>query len=101
MIGRITSTLSLIRLQKYSLFQKYNALSATCVIVIREVLFEQGKRLTYLKMWTSNRLSQLVEQRLLDFSEFTRIHDLKNVFDLIEKHDFFRTVHFWPISQKA
>lgn len=32
-MGSITSTLSLIRLQKYSLFQKYNALSATYIIV--------------------------------------------------------------------
>lgn len=29
MIGKMVSTLSLTRLQKYSLFQKYKALSAT------------------------------------------------------------------------
>jgi hypothetical protein len=33
MIGRIVSTLSLTRLQKYSLFQKYSALSATWDVV--------------------------------------------------------------------
>lgn len=30
MMGRMVSTLSLTRLQKYSLFQKYKARSATC-----------------------------------------------------------------------
>lgn len=33
MMGKIVSTLSLTRLQKYSLFQKYNARSATYVTV--------------------------------------------------------------------
>lgn len=41
MIGKITSTLSLTRLQKYSLFQKYRARSATWKLVrhdrVREV----------------------------------------------------------------
>lgn len=38
MIGKMTSTLSLMRLQKYSLFQKYNARSATCTATLDETI---------------------------------------------------------------
>lgn len=47
MIGKMTSTLSLMRLQKYSLFQKYNARSATCTVTLDETIFTRYGRLTW------------------------------------------------------
>lgn len=52
-------------------------------------------------MRTGNRFGELVEERLLDLGEFGRIHDLKDVFDLVQEHDLFRAVDLWPVSQQA
>ena len=53
----------------------------------------------YLEMWTSNRFCQLVEKRLLNFCKFAWIHDFKDVFYFVEKHDLFGTIDFRPISK--
>ena len=54
----------------------------------------------YLEMWTCDRLRKLVEQWLLYFSKFSWIHDLKDVFHFVEKHNLFRAIYFGPVSQK-
>lgn len=102
-MGRIVSTLSLTRLQKYSLFQKYNARSATCMsnIELERCLKGGNARSTHLEMGAGNRLGQLVEQGLLHLSELARVHDLKDVFDLIKIHDFFGAVGFGPEAQQT
>ena len=96
MMGRMTSTLSLIKLQKYSLFQKYRALSATC-----EMLEARRKSiaLCYLEMWAGDRFSQLVEKWLLDLGKFVRIHNFEDIFDFVEEHDFLGAVDFRPIAK--
>lgn len=52
-------------------------------------------------MWTGNRLCQLIEKRLLDFGELGGVHYFKDIFNLIQKHYFFRAVDFGPVPQKA
>lgn len=52
-------------------------------------------------MRTGNRLGQLIKQRFLYLGKLCRVHDLKNVFYLIEEHDFFRTVDLRPISEET
>lgn len=52
-------------------------------------------------MRTSNRLCQLVEERLLDLCKLGRIHDLKDVFDFIQEHDFLGAVDFGPVPQQT
>lgn len=55
----------------------------------------------YLKVGTGYRFCQLIEKRFLDFGEFLRIHDLKDIFDLIQEHHLFGAVDFRPISKEA
>ena len=101
MMGNMVSTLSLTRLQKYSLFQKYKARSAT---LQRESVpgYRESKRgATHLEMGTGHGFCQLIEQRFLDFGELSRIHHLKYVFNLVKKHDLFCAVHLWPVAEKA
>jgi hypothetical protein len=81
MMGSMTSTLSLTRLQKYSLFQKYSARSATSGSV--NLVFIAQPRETYLKVWAGDRFCQLVEKRLLHLCKFCGIHDFEDVFDLV------------------
>ena len=57
--------------------------------------------MSYLKMRTRNRLGKLIEQGFLNFGEFIGIHDLKNVFHFIEKHDLFGAVSLWPIAKQT
>ena len=99
MIGRITSTLSLIRLQKYSLFQKYRARSATFGWAL--VKFVIYRDVPYLEMRACNGLGQLVEERLLNLGELIRIHNLKDILYLIEVHDFLSTIDLRPISEQS
>ena len=99
MIGRMTSTLSETRLQKYSLFQKYKARSATCYDVSSGR--GQVKGMIHLKMRAGNRLCQLVKQWFLDLGKLRRIHDLKDVFHLVQKHDFFAAIDLRPVAEQA
>jgi len=51
-------------------------------------------------MRAGNGLGQLMEQRLLHLYKLRRIHDLKDILDFIEVHDFLGTVHFRPVAQQ-
>lgn len=97
-MGRIVSTLSLTKLQKYSLFQKYSARSATWSSVSM-CYGRTGRQRTNLEMRAGDRLGQLMEQRLLHLYKLGWVHDLKNILDLIEIHDFLGAVHFRPVAQ--
>ena len=55
----------------------------------------------YLEVGTGNRFCELVKQRLLDLCKFGWIHDFKNVFYFIQKHDFLCAVHLRPISKQT
>jgi hypothetical protein len=101
MMGNMVSTLSLTRLQKYSLFQKYKARSATLQRGVSSRLIGSQTSATHLEMGTGHGFCQLIEQRLLDFGELCGIHHLEYVFHLIEKHDLFCAVHLWPVAEKA
>lgn len=57
----------------------------------------QGQR-TYLEMWACNRLGQLLEQGLLDFSKLGRIHDLENILHFVEVHHLFCAVNLGPVA---
>lgn len=52
-------------------------------------------------MRACNRLGQLLEEWLLNFSEFRRVHHLKDVFHFVEVHDLLGTVGFRPVSQQT
>lgn len=52
-------------------------------------------------MWARDGLRELIEQRLLDLGKFGGVHDLENIFHLVEKHDLFGTVDFRPVPQQA
>ena len=54
-----------------------------------------------LEMRAGDRFGQLVEQGLLNLGELGRIHDLKNVFNLVEEHDLLGAVDLGPISQET
>ena len=103
MMGRIVSTLSLTRLQKYSLFQKYKARSATCKksrdISIWDINYTFDG--TNLEVRAGNRFGQLVEKRFLYFGELGWVHDLKDVLDFVKVHDFFGTIGLWPVTQQS
>jgi hypothetical protein len=101
MMGNMVSTLSLTRLQKYSLFQKYKARSATLQRGVSPRLSGVKSGPTHLEMGTGHGFCQLIEQRLLDFGELSGIHHLKYVFHLVKKHDLFCAVHLWPVAEKA
>ena len=51
-------------------------------------------------MRTSHGLGELMEERILDFGEFPRIHYLEYILDFIKKHDLFGAVYLWPVSQQ-
>lgn len=85
MIGRILSILSSIKLRMYSLFQKYNALSATYKRY-EKCQRSQGRGGTesgwhkggswYLKVGAGDTLGDLLEERLLDFFELCWFNDI-------------------------
>lgn len=99
-MGRMTSTLSLTRLQKYSLFQKYSARSATCRVVRCEYV-RRLRKSNHLEVWASHRLGELAEQGLLDLCKFGRVHDFENVFNLVQEHDFLGAVDLGPVAQET
>jgi len=67
------------------------------VLVIPEIKSSLGN----LEMGASDRFGQLMEERLLNFGKFGRVHDFKDVLHLIEEHDFFGAVDLGPIPQEA
>jgi hypothetical protein len=44
---------------------------------------------------------QLLEQRLHDLLKFGRLHDVQNLFDLVEEHDLLGRVDLGPVPQQA
>lgn len=99
-MGRIVSTLSLTRLQKYSLFQKYRARSATFTLISQKIT-DHGKFCAYLEVRARDGFCELLEQRLLNLGELGGIHDFEDILDFVEEHDFFGAVDLGPISEKA
>lgn len=95
----MTVTFSVTRLQKYSLFQKYNARSATCIrcqyMPFSGIYCDDG---TNLEMGAGHGLGELVKQRLLHLGELIRIHDLEDVLHLVQEHDLLRAVDLGPVA---
>lgn len=63
--------------------------------------FGGHKDVTYLEVRASYRFCQLIEKRFLDFHKLGWVHNLKDVFDFVEKHDFFGAVYFGPVAQET
>lgn len=57
--------------------------------------------LSDLEVRAGNRFSELVEQWLLNLGKFRRVHDLENVFHLIEEHDFLGAINLGPVTQQS
>jgi hypothetical protein len=64
------------------------------VFVIPKVQSSLG----YLEVGTCDGFRKLVEERLLDLCEFRRVHNLKNIFDLVQKHDLLSAIDLRPVS---
>ena len=58
-------------------------------------------RITNLEMRASDRFRELLEQRYLDLGELGRVHDLEDVFHLVQVHNLLRTVGLGPIAQQT
>lgn len=56
---------------------------------------------SYLEVRACDRLSELIEEWLLYFSELGRIHYFKDVLDLVEEHHLFGTVDLGPVAQQT
>lgn len=56
---------------------------------------------THLEMRACNRLGQLLEEWLLDFGKFRRVHHLEDVFHFVKVHNFLGAVGFRPVSQQT
>lgn len=54
-----------------------------------------------LEMGACDRFSQLVEEWFLDLGKLCGIHDLKDVFNLVEEHDFFGAVRLGPVPEQT
>lgn len=52
-------------------------------------------------MRARNAPRELNEQRLHDFLELLRLHNVEDFFKLVQEHDLLGTVHFRPISEQA
>ena len=94
MIGMMTWLFSSMRDIMYSLFQKYNARSATCNtwMLIRIFSTESTNvksRNIDLKVRAGDTLGNLLEQRLLDFDKLSRLNHVQNLLYFTKKHDFF------------
>jgi len=44
---------------------------------------------------------QLLEQRLHDLLKFGRLHDVQNLLDFVEEHDFLGRVDLGPVPQQS
>lgn len=53
-----------------------------------------------MEMRTGHALSQLVEKRLLNLYEFSRIHNLEDILDFVQEHDFLGAVGLRPVPQQ-
>lgn len=53
---------------------------------------------TYLEMGTGDGFRQLIKQRFLDLCKLGRVHHFEDVFDLVQEHNLFGTVYFWPVA---
>ena len=94
MIGMMTWLFSSMRDIMYSLFQKYNARSATCnkwmlIPIFSTERSNEKSRNINLKVWAGDTLGNLLEQRLLDFDKLSRLNNIQDLFYFTKKHDFF------------
>lgn len=67
------------------------------VLVVPKVESSLGN----LEVGACNRFGQLMEQRFLNFGKLSWIHDLKDVFHLVEEHDLFGAVDLGPVPEKT
>lgn len=42
-----------------------------------------------------------MKERDLYFKELGSFHDFENIFNLVDEHDFFWTVDFWPVFKES
>lgn len=70
---------------------------------VAEVLIvpEVQRSLRNLEMWAGDRLGELVEKWLLHLGELSRVHHLKDILHLIQKHHFLRAVRFRPVPKES
>jgi hypothetical protein len=52
-------------------------------------------------MGAGHRFGELTEQSFLDLCKLGRVHDLENVLDLVQEHDFFGAVDLGPVTQET
>jgi len=64
------------------------------VLVVPEIKGSFGN----LEVRAGDGFSQLVEQRLLNLSKLSRVHDFKNVLYFVEEHDLLCAVYFGPVA---
>jgi hypothetical protein len=64
------------------------------VFVVPEVQRSLGD----LEMRAGNRFGELMEQWLLDLGKLCRVHDLENILDFVEKHDFLGAIDLGPVT---
>lgn len=69
----------------------------TKVLVVPEI----QRTLGHLEMRAGNRLGKLMEKRLLNFGELGGIHDFKNIFHFVQKHDLLGAVNLGPVAQQS
>jgi len=47
------------------------------------------------------RLGQLIEEWFLYFGELLGVHNLKDILNLVQKHDLFSGICLWPIPKQT
>lgn len=57
------------------------------------------KEHTDLEVRTGYRSRELTEESVLHFGKLGGVHDFEDVFYLVQEHDLFGTVDFWPVSE--
>ena len=97
----ITWLFSSISDMMYSLFQKYNALSATWTpYKVNIILLDWEFDLCiHLKVWTGDTLGNLLEQWFLDFDELRRLDHIQNLLDLTQEHHLVRKIRIHTVNQ--
>ena len=96
MIGMMTWLFSSMRDIMYSLFQKYNARSATCnkwmlVPIFSTERTNEKSRNIDLKVRAGDTLGNLFEKRFLNFDKLGGLDHIQNLLNLAQKHHLAET----------
>ena len=96
MIGMMTWLFSSMRDIMYSLFQKYNARSATCnkwmlVPIFSTERSNEKSRNIDLKVRAGDTLGNLFEKRFLNFDKLGGLDHIQNLLNLAQKHHLAET----------